>query len=325
MPLEAARKKIIPPGNRIAKEKQLNIFAEFLVLAVNIHLRYNSCMYPLAILEPVDYLIIGHLTRDVMPSGDRLGGSVAYSALVAHALGLRVGVVTSWGAELPLGPLSAIQIASFPSEFSTTFEIQETSSGRNLNIYRVAQKLDYYHIPEPWRRASVVHLAPIAQEVEPSLVRNFSSALVCATLQGWLRTWGGDGHIRLGEWPEAPFVLQRLGAAVISVEDVNGDEGRIEEMAAHSRVLAVTEGAEGVRVYWNGDVRRFRPPSVSVVDTTGAGDVFAASFFARLYMTRDPWESARFATQLAAISVSRPGFSGIPTPEEIQECLQEVY
>jgi hypothetical protein len=282
-------------------------------------------MYQLASLEPVDYLIIGHITRDLLPAGDRLGGTVAYASLMAQALGLRVGVVTSWAAELPLGPLSTIHMASFPSDFTTTFEIREVPGGRVLTLHRLAQKLDFYHIPEPWRRASIVHLAPIAQEVEPSLVRNLSSALVGATLQGWLRTWGEDGRVRLGEWPEAPFVLQNLGAAVLSVEDVDGDETRIEEMASHSRVLAVTEGAEGVRVYWNGDVRRFRPPEAKVVDTTGAGDIFAASFFTRLYLTRDPWEAARFATHLASISVSRAGFTGIPTSEEIREILQEVY
>jgi sugar/nucleoside kinase (ribokinase family) len=282
-------------------------------------------MYQLATLEPVDYLLIGHLTHDLLPSGERIGGTVAYAGLMAQALGLRVGLVTSWAGELPLGPLSTLHIASFPSENSTTYEIRQTNEGRTLTIQHIAQKLDFYHIPEPWRRAPIVHLAPIAQEVEPALVRNFSDSLVAATLQGWLRTWGEDGQIRLGEWPESAFVLQRLGAAIISVEDVEGDEARIEEMAAHSRVLVVTEGEDGVRVYWNGDVRRIRPLAVQVADATGAGDIFAAAFFARLFTTRDPWEAGRFATQLATISVTRPGFSGIPTAEEIQGCMQEVY
>ena len=49
------------------------------------------------------------------------------------------------------------------------------------------------------------------------------------------------------------------------------------------------------------------------------------AFFARLYTTRDPWEAARFATQLGAISVTRPGLAGIPTSEEIEACMVEVY
>jgi sugar/nucleoside kinase (ribokinase family) len=52
--------------------------------------------------------------------------------------------------------------------------------------------------------------------------------------------------------------------------------------------------------------------------------VFAAAFFARLLDTRDPWEAARFANQIAAISVTRPGLQGVPTHAEVQKCLMEV-
>lgn len=282
-------------------------------------------MLEISLLEPVDYLVIGHLTVDESPQGQRLGGTVAYAGLMAQALGLRVGIVTSWGDELPLEPLNRIPVASFPTERSTTFENIYTSNGRIQYLRHVAPALDYYQIPEPWRRASIVHLGPVAQEVEPGLVRQFPSALIGVTPQGWLRSWGADGRVVASEWPEASFVLSRVGAAVISVEDVEYDEERIDEMAAVCRVLAVTEGEQGARLYWNGDVRRFRAPRVEVVDETGAGDVFAACFFARLYTTRDPWEAARFATQLSAISVTRPGLLGIPTPEEIEACTVEVY
>jgi sugar/nucleoside kinase (ribokinase family) len=63
---------------------------------------------------------------------------------------------------------------------------------------------------------------------------------------------------------------------------------------------------------------------VKEVDATGAGDVFAACFFVRLFQTRDPWEAGRFATILAAHTVTRVGLDGIPTAAEIEECLLEV-
>jgi hypothetical protein len=65
-------------------------------------------MFNLSLLEPINYLIIGHLTRDLTPSGPRIGGTAAYAGLTANALGLRVGIVTSWGAEVPLGQLQPI-------------------------------------------------------------------------------------------------------------------------------------------------------------------------------------------------------------------------
>jgi sugar/nucleoside kinase (ribokinase family) len=114
-------------------------------------------------------------------------------------------------------------------------------------------------------------------------------------------------------------------ACVISLEDVDGSEERIEELAASCRILAVTEAHEGARLFWNGDVRRFRAPEVQEVDAVGAGDIFAAAFFVRLQQTRDPWEACRFATNLAAISVTRPGLLGIPTPQEIHSATLELF
>jgi sugar/nucleoside kinase (ribokinase family) len=95
-------------------------------------------------------------------------------------------------------------------------------------------------------------------------------------------------------------------------------------MAQRAPLLVVTEGAAGCRLFWRGDVRRFRPPQVTEVDATGAGDIFATSFFIRLLHTRDPWEAARFATLIASNSVTRPGLQGIPTAAEVQTCLMEV-
>jgi sugar/nucleoside kinase (ribokinase family) len=282
-------------------------------------------MYALSPLTAIDYLVIGHLTRDLTPTGPRLGGAAAYAALTARALGLRVGIVTSWAADLPLGPLRDIPIASFPSDQSTTFENIATPQGRVQYVRAVAAPLDLFLIPEPWRRAPIVHLAPVADEVAPSLIRSFPEALLGITPQGWLRAWNAEGRVRPSEWPEAPFVLNRAGAAVLSCEDVDGDESRIEEFAASCHILAVTEGADGARIYWNGDVRRFRPPKMTEIDSVGAGDIFAAAFFFRLHATRDPWEAGRFATQLAALTVTRQGLESIPTAAEIQEITIEIF
>jgi hypothetical protein len=274
--------------------------------------------------EPVDYLVIGHLTCDVTPNGLQVGGTASYSALTARALGLRVGIVTAWANEISLEPLSGIPVASFPTEKSTTFENLYNPAGRIQILHHVAPRLEYFMIPSAWRSPEIVHLGPVAQEVQPSLARHFPNALLAATPQGWLRQWDANGRVSPGEWPEATAVLPQLGAAVISVEDVQGDETRIEEMAACCPIFVVTEGACGARLYWHGDVRRFRAPEMDTLDATGAGDIFAACFFTRLYLTRDPWEAARFATQLASLSVTRAGLQGIPTPQEIESMTVEV-
>ncbi|WP_299026423.1 PfkB family carbohydrate kinase [uncultured Thermanaerothrix sp.] len=275
-------------------------------------------------VQPVDYLVIGHVTQDLSPGGPVLGGTAAYAALTARAMGLRVGVITACHPETDLSPLSEVQVLAWPAEHTTTFENLSRPEGRVQYLHRLATSLQLNMVPEAWRKTPIVHLAPVAQEVDPKLVRAFPDSFIGLTPQGWLRAWDAQGRVHFTEWPEARYVLEAANAAVLSLEDVAGNEAIIEEMLASIRVLVVTEGAAGARLYWNGDLRYFRPPAVQEVDATGAGDVFAAAFFIRLHQTRDPWEAARYATQLAAISVTRPGLAGVPTAAEAQEKLVEI-
>jgi sugar/nucleoside kinase (ribokinase family) len=281
-------------------------------------------MFTLTPLERIDYLVVGHLTRDITPEGPRLGGTAAYSALTARALGLRVGIVTAWANDVAIENLQAIPMVNYPSDITTTFENIYTEEGRIQYLRSQAANLEYYAIPEPWRNAAIVHLGPVAGEVNPTMVRHFPNSLIGLTPQGWMREWDRSGKVRPAEWPEASFTMARAGAVIISVEDVGGDEERIAELATYCPILAVTEGPAGSRLYWHGDVRRFRAPVVPEADATGAGDVYAAAFLSRLYTTRDPWESARFATQLASLSVTRQGLDKTPTFDEIQQCTLEV-
>jgi sugar/nucleoside kinase (ribokinase family) len=282
-------------------------------------------MYNLVPLDPVDYLVVGHVAHDLTPTGPRLGGTAAYSALTARALGMRVGVFTANGPETNLDVLSDALVVSAPSSQSTTFENIYSQHGRKQVLHHQAAHLSLDDIPDPWKRTSIVHLAPIDQEVDAVLPDSFSPSLLGLTPQGWMRAWDESGQVRRANWESAEQALGRAGAVVVSIEDVGGDEERIEFMAAHTRVLAVTEAAAGARLYWHGDQRRFRAPEMYEIDATGAGDIFAAAFFIRLLTTQDPWEAARFATQLSARSVTRKGLESIPTAEEIQECMVEVF
>jgi sugar/nucleoside kinase (ribokinase family) len=272
----------------------------------------------------VDYLVIGHLACDLTPAGPRLGGTAAYAALTAHALGLRVGVVTAWGGEVPLDVLDGIQVSTRAVAQSTTFENVYTPDGRQQIIHHSAPDILFENIPQNWREAPIIHIGPIAGEGKSLVDGRFPASLLGLTPQGWLRAWDESGRVYNGAWLEARQALPKAGAVVLSFEDVGGDEEQIEAMANTCRVLAVTEGAAGARLYWNGDLRRFRALPVKEVDPTGAGDIFAAAFFWRYSVTHDPWAAARFATRLASFSVMRRGLEGIPTRAEIQTCLVEV-
>src|SRR5258706_3049120 len=109
-------------------------------------------------LESVDYLVIGHVAHDLTPEGPRLGGTVAYAALTARALGLRVGAVTAAGEETSLDALQNISLLSIESPQSTTYENIYTEHGRVQYLRAQAADIDFVSVPEIWRTASIIHV-----------------------------------------------------------------------------------------------------------------------------------------------------------------------
>jgi sugar/nucleoside kinase (ribokinase family) len=235
-----------------------------------------------------------------------------------------VGIVTASGPETSLEPLRDIPVISIESPQSTTFENIYTEHGRIQYVRAFATRIDFNWVPEIWRSTPIIHLAPIADEVDSVLPEGFSPRIVGLTPQGWMREWDSEGRVFARPWASVEAALPRAGAVVISREDVNRDDELIENWANQTRMLAVTEAASGSVLYWHGDRRRFRASPVAEVDATGAGDVYAATLFSRLLRTNDPWESARFASLLASYTVTRVGLDGVPTAEEIRACMTEV-
>ncbi len=276
---------------------------------------------PAQLLVP-DYLAIGHIAADITPQGTMLGGTVAYAGLTARALGLRVALLTSFGPDVDPGALGDIAVHNLPAPESTAFQNTYSSAGRKQRILRRAPEIAPDSLPSGWASARLVHLAPIAQEVNPDILTGISTQFIGVTPQGWMRGWDADGNVSPTPWREADRLLARAAAVVLSLGDVQGDEALIQDLATATPVLVVTEGASGARVYWERQLQRFTAPDAQVVDSTGAGDIFAAGFFVRLYQTRDPWEAARFATRLGTASVGRRGLAGIPRRAEIEAALR---
>jgi len=267
--------------------------------------------------EPIDYLVVGHVTQDITPSGLMMGGTVTYAGLTAHALGYKVGIVTSGRSDIDLNPLADIPVHLIQADNSTIFKNQPTPNGRQQYLYQTAKTLTAGDIPSQWLTAPIIHIGPVAQEISIDIFESLPATFIGITPQGWMRQWDSNGRVSPKPWGDADRYLPKASAVVLSIEDVLGDEGVIANMIEQVPILVVTEANLGARLYWNGDYRHFSPPEETEVDATGAGDIFAASFFIRMHETRDPWESARFATRIASQSITRIGLQSIPTPDEV--------
>jgi hypothetical protein len=272
----------------------------------------------------VEYLLLGHITVDRLDDKRVvLGGTATYAALTARNMGARVGVHTSSAYEPGLiDTLGGVLVARIPAEYTTCFVNDYTTGKRRQTIESVAEKLTYEQILPEWRKPPIVHLGPLCQEIDTSLVGRFPRSLVGVTPQGWLRGWGEDGVVHPVEWADAERVLTRADVVVISEDDV-ADASVIVDWAARARMLVVTLGGRGCDVYRQGEPGPFHSrafKSATEVDPTGAGDVFAAAFLWHLHKSGGDWRTAAdWANCVASFVVEKRGIGGVPKLAEVEK------
>src|SRR5204863_5876240 len=123
---------------------------------------------------PVDFVAVGHVTLDRTESGTRPGGAAYYAALTAHRLGLRVGLLTSFGADFPPDALPpGVAVANIPTDRTTLFTLEESAHGRRLGVLSRAADIEADHLPDAWRRPALALLCPVITEVDPALSAGF--------------------------------------------------------------------------------------------------------------------------------------------------------
>jgi sugar/nucleoside kinase (ribokinase family) len=268
-----------------------------------------------------DYLVIGHICRDLYNGGYKLGGTATFSALTAHSLGCRAGIVSSNGPDVDLSILpEAILIAVRPCTASTTFQNLYLNGHRRQHIGFHADVLGAKDVPADWQSSPIVHLGPVDQEVDDQIIECFPDSLIGLTPQGWMRSWDTDGIVHPAVWQPRDALLERANAVILSREDVGGDVALVRRYASKTRTLVLTAGWKGATVYSGGHERSFPAPTVREIDPTGAGDIFATAFLIALHNTQDPYLSGEFANCIAAHSVERTGMDSIPTATETARC-----
>lgn len=258
----------------------------------------------MSVFSQIDYLVIGHISRDIVEGGYAPGGTAIYSALAAQALGCRSAVITSVDDAYDVKSLlTGVDVHCIPAEKSTVFQNVMEGNARKQAVFSVAETIGPDDVPPEWQRAPIVHLGPIAREIDPAVIRLFSNSLVGLTPQGWFRHWDEDGRVYSLEWSEASTVVPLASAVITSLEDLPNPE-YLDKFRQQCQILVLTHGKRGCTVYSHDEERYFAAPSVSEVNSTGAGDIFATAFLIRLRQTNgNLWEAATFANNVASRSV----------------------
>ena len=153
-------------------------------------------------------LVVGHVTRDEVDGGVRLGGAASYAALAAARLGYETALVT---VAPPIDPLleplrraPRLSVHCVASDVMTTFALDYAGGQRRLWLRRRARPLVIGDVPAAWLRAPVAYVGPVAGECDAAFVRALQARFVGAGIQGWLRRTDQAGSIEPLPLAEAP-------------------------------------------------------------------------------------------------------------------------
>lgn len=280
-----------------------------------------------------EYLVIGHICADLLPDGTAvLGGTALYSALTAARLGWRVGVLTRGAYGRTIDGIAIPSLEPYADELSIIVQDAETptymvnvytAGRRTQSVPKWAGPIDLRGLPPHWRNARIIHLGPIAQEIDPKQTGGLTPGFLGVTPQGWMRDWprATGGRVKLHHLRLPAEFVSRIDAVVVSDEEFALARDTVEQVGAR-RLGVVTLGEDGARIIYGGEHAELPGYNVPVVDLTGAGDVFAAAFFIKATdRTISAVTAGRFANAVAALSLRGIGAAAVPTMHEVEEFL----
>lgn len=279
-----------------------------------------------------EYLVVGHVTVDLLPDGTPvLGGTAIYSALCAARFGLRAAVLTRGNFDKH-GEAVTRALTRFAEEVEiilqsarqpTVFTNTTVAGRRSQTIHSWAGPIDLTGIPAQWRSAEIIHLAPVAQEVDARQAGRLSPQFFGVTPQGWMRRWppSHSGVVSLTALRLPTEMVSRIDAMVLNAEEQSLARDEIEAVASRG-LVAVTRGPQASQILDRG--RLIEVPSVSVrcIDDAGAGDVFAAALFIMRANHESTAASGRMAAAAAGLRIQDKGPEAVPTRQAVEEFLE---
>ncbi len=125
-----------------------------------------------------------------------------------------------------------------------------------------------------------------------------------------------DDALRDAGIPVDIYILNESEARSLTGHDPDSFDGDPADYGCNT--IIITRGARSTLAISSGGTIEIAPPTVTPVDTVGAGDTFAGAFAVALAEGRPLREAVEFANHAAALATTQPGAqAAIPTRAQI--------
>lgn len=273
----------------------------------------------------IDYLCIGHVCQDIVPDGFALGGTVSYSSITAHLLGKKTGILTSFSDDFSfLSSFQDISIHNKKSVATTIFKnAYDEGPERVQYIFQRAETIYPSDIPTAYLDAPLIHIGPIADEVDFSIIKSFSpTTIIAATPQGWLRQWDEKTRKispKILDWNK----LKGIDILILSDEDILGYEALFPSIVEQIPIVVLTRGDKSATVFKDGQQQDFPTYPTNVVDPTGAGDTFATGFLVKYLSTKNITQAMSYGHVVASFCIESKGLEGLKNLDKVEKRYQK--
>jgi len=272
-------------------------------------------------------MIVGPVTWDLFADGRQApGGTVSFAARVASAMGVRARILTMAAADADLSALEGHEVCVVDAPSTLTFAHTFDGDVRTLRVLCEPRRtLGPADAPPAWPAPDLLLIAPLlASDIDAGAFAALPVTECGVTAQGFLRRPDHMGVVATTHAPTDALLRAATKRATVFVSEdeiTRWADDDVAALADRARRLVITHGNRGAEIRDRAGARFVPPVAAHAVDTTGAGDVFAAAFILAL---GDGEESAaRLASAYAAANVETVGPAPLPDRATMERRLTD--
>jgi sugar/nucleoside kinase (ribokinase family) len=148
--------------------------------------------------------------------------------------------------------------------------------------------------------------------------------------QGFVRMFDGSGRVAIDSWHDEK-VLGNVDALKMDLEEANALTGKTDGKAAlvklskKVRKAVVTRGGDSALILDGNKISQVEVPKVKVVDSTGAGDIFAGALISCFLRSRDFLWSCCFGIAASSLSLNSIALSKVDLPRSVDQQARKLY
>ncbi len=270
-----------------------------------------------------------------------LGGSATFVGLAASQFGIKTGIVSIVGDDMPVAHLemlnernidtSGIEIVKGGKTFFWSGKYHNDMNSRDTLVTELNTLADFKPVvPQNFKDAPVVmlgNLHPLTQSSVLDQMTTRPNLVILDTMNFWM-----DSALE-----DLKNVIKRIDVITINDEEARQLSGEYSLVNAAKKIhemgpqyVVIKKGEHGALLFNNGNMF-FAPalPLAAVFDPTGAGDTFAGGFAGYIAKTEDiSFENMKnaviYGSNLASFCVEKFGTERMQnlTKEEVHKRLQ---